>query len=402
MKKRLLMVIPTIALLASCGKADPLAEVSKSLPGDVDVVNPSQVEQGVIDEYISDAFNEMFYSLEYKAVYSLSVDLSLSLNGATEAGAFTGSARVKGNVLLGYDVHVIEEIPYSSVFLKVSGLTVESNISLPDSMKQKMPVPENISIKDVDLFAYGFESELGAFGFVDLSNHALQDAAKNALVSSGLAEEDINEYLDTLLGEKTQGSEYRPGLAAIDLVDLFTQIDKYRASQGAEPSSEDILQHPITYLLSMGDAEMESIRIDFNELMEDILPALSPVVGTKYTVESADVVGLEKTSIVMNVSSSQVAAAMGIPENQMPVNGVAGVLLSVGVDKGSEDYALEELNLSANVSGNMEGFSFSFNGSVSLTVSYNDQATMETLSEAQMDTYRPITNELAQLIISLM
>jgi len=402
MKRRLLMVVPVIALLAGCGKTDPMAEVSKSLPGDVVEVNPNQVEQGVIDEYISDAFNEMFYSLEYKAVYNLSVDLSLSLNGATEAGAFTGSARVKGDIAVGYDSVIKEEVPYSSVFLKVSGLTVESNISLPDSMKQEMPVPENISIKDVDLFAYGFESELGAYGFVDLSNHSLQDAAKNALVSSGFKEEDINHYLDTFLGEKTQGSEYRPGLAAIDLVDLFTKIDEYRASQGAEPASEDVLQHPITNFLAMGDAEMESIKIDFNELMEDILPALSPVVGTKYSVESSDVVGLEKTSIVMNVNSSQVAAAMGIPENQMPINGVAGLLLSVGIDKGSENYALEELSLSANLSGNMEGFSFSFNGSVSLNVLYNDQATMETLSETQMSTYRPITDELAQLIISLM
>lgn len=402
MKRRLLMVVPVIALLAGCGKTDPMAEVSKSLPGDVVEVNPNQVEQGVIDEYISDAFNEMFYSLEYKAVYNLSVDLSLSLNGATEAGAFTGSARVKGDIAIGYDSVIKEEVPYSSVFLKVSGLTVESNISLPDSMKQEMLVPENISIKDVDLFAYGFESELGAYGFVDLSNHSLQDSAKNALVSSGFKEEDINKYLDTLLGEKTQGSEYRPGLAKIDLVVLFTKIDEYRASQGAEPVSKDELQHPITSLLTMGDTEMESIKIDFNELMEDILPALSPVVGTKYSVESDDVVGLEKTSIVMNVNSSQVAAAMGIPENQMPINGVAGLLLSVGIDKGSENYALEELNLSANLSGNMEGFSFLFNGSVSLNVLYNDQATMETLSEAQMNTYRPITNELAQLIISLM
>lgn len=402
MKRRLLMVVPVIALLAGCGKTDPMAEVSKSLPGDVVEVNPNQVEQDVIDEYISDAFNEMFYSLEYKAVYNLSVDLSLSLNGATEAGAFTGSARVKGDIAIGYDSVIKEEVPYSSVFLKVSGLTVESNISLPDSMKQEMSVPENISIKDVDLFAYGFESELGAYGFVDLSNHSLQDAAKNALVSSGFKEEDINKYLDTLLGEKTQGSEYRPGLAAIDLVDLFTQIDNYRASQGAEPASEDVLQHPITNLLSMGDTEMESIKIDFNELMKDILPALSPVVGTKYSVESDDVVGLEKTSIVMNVNSSQVAAAMGISENQMPINGVAGLLVSVGIDKGSENYALEELSLSANLSGNMEGFSFLFNGSLSLNVLYNDQATMETLSEAQMSTYRPITNELTQLIISLM
>ncbi len=402
MKRRLLMVVPVIALLAGCGKTDPMAEVSKSLPGDVVEVDPNQVEQGVIDEYISDAFNEMFYSLEYKAVYNLSVDLSLSLNGETEAGAFTGSARVKGDIAVGYDSVIKEDVLYSSVFLKVSGLTVESNISLPDSMKQEMQVPENISIKDVDLFAYGFESESGAYGFVDLSNHSLQDAAKSALVSSGFKEEDINKYLDTLLGEKTQGSEYRPGLAAIDLTDLLTQINQYRTAQGAEPASEDELQHPITNFLAMGDAEMESIKIDFNELMEDILPALSPVVGTKYSVESSDVVGLEKTSIVMNVNSSQVAAAMGIPENQMPINGVAGLLLSVGIDKGSENYALEELSLSANLSGNMEGFSFSFNGSVSLNVLYNDQATMETLSEAQMSTYRPITNELAQLIISLM
>ena len=401
MKKRLLMVVPVIALLASCG-SDPMDAVKKSLPGDVEYVDPAKTEEGVIDEYVSDVFDEMFYSLEYKAVYNLSVDVSLSVNGTNEAGTFNGSGRIKGDVQIGYDVKLVEEVPYSSIFLKVSGLTVESNTKLPDTVKEKMPIPENMSIKDVDLYVYAFESEMGAYAFVDLSNHALQDYAKTTLALNGMKQEEVDGLLDSLLGEKIEGSEYRPGLAEIDLTDLFTQINQAKVAEGAESASEEDLKHPITAILTLGDEEMESIKIDFNEMIEDILPALSPAVGVKYSDEGGEVIGLEKTSVVMNVNSSQIATAMGIPAEQMPVQGVAGLLVSVGMDKGSENYVLEELSLSANVSGNMEGISFSVNGSVSLTATYNDQAEMVVLTEAQMKTYSPITDELADLILGMM
>ena len=401
MKKRLLMVVPVIALLASCG-SDPMDAVRKSLPGDVAVVDPGKVDQDVIDEYISDAFEEMFYSLEYKAVYNLSVDLSFSVNGTNEAGTFSGSSRIKGDITLGYDMVLVEDVAYSSIFLKVSGLTVESNLKLPDAMKEEMPIPESISIRNVDFYAYAFESELGAYAYVDLSNHSLQDYAKTALSLSGIKQEEIDGMLDSLLGEKIEGTEYRPGLAEIDLTDLFTQIDQAKTAQGAEPASEDDLEHPISLLLDLGDSGVEDIKTGFNEMVSDILPALSPVVGVKYSDEGGEVAGLEKTSIVMNVSSSQVAEAIGIPADQMPVQGVAGLLVTVGMDKGSEMYCLEELSLSANVSGNIEGVSFSFNGSVSLTATYNEEATMVTLTEEEMKTYSPITDELAGLIIGLM
>ena len=402
MKKRLLMVVPVIALLASCGQTDPMDGVRKSLPSDVEAVDSNIVDQEVIDEYISDAFDEMFYSLEYKAVYSLSVDFSLSVNGTNEAGTFSGSSRVKGDILLGYDMDVIENVAYSSIFLKATGLTVESNLSLPDSVKQGMPIPENVSIRNVDLYCYAFESELGAYAFVDLSNHSLQDYAKSTLALSGLEQKEIDEMLDSLLGEKIEGTEYRPGLAEIDLTDLLTQIDEVKSKEGEEPAPKEVLEHPISTILAMGDEEVENLKLTFNQMIGDILPALSPVVGVKYSDEGGDMLGLEKTSIVMNVSSSQIASALEIPAEQMPVQGVAGLLVSVGMDKGSEDYCLDELILSANISGNMEGITFSANGSISLSAAYNDIAVMVTLTEEQMEEYSQITNALASMIIKMM
>ena len=112
--------------------------------------------------------------------------------------------------------------------------------------------------------------------------------------------------------------------------------------------------------------------------------------------------GLDKTSIAINVSSAQIAAALEIPPEYMPVNGVAGLLVSVGMDKGSEDYALEEISLSANVSGSIEEVSFAINGSVSLTALYNEQATMKVLGETEKPNYADVTASVYGIISNML
>ena len=60
MKKRLLLVLPVVAFLAGCGETDPMVEVQKSLPSDVEKIDPAKTEQGEIVEYIMEQL-EIFF-----------------------------------------------------------------------------------------------------------------------------------------------------------------------------------------------------------------------------------------------------------------------------------------------------------------------------------------------------
>ena len=72
------------------------------------------------------------------------------------------------------------------------------------------------------------------------------------------------------------------------------------------------------------------------------------------------------------------------------------------MDKGSEDYALEEISLSANVSGSIEEVSFAINGSVSLTALYNEQATMKVLGETEKPNYADVTASVYGIISNML
>ena len=403
MKKRLLMVVPVLALLTSCGETDPMEAVRKSLPDDVSVVDPAKEGEGVVEEYIDDAFKEMLNVSEMRSVYHLAADLSVSTSVVVENATYGGNARLKGDLYFGFETVVTaDEKSYSSLFLDLDNFTLNSHLNLPDEVKQKMPIPEDIAFNNVSLFAYATELEDGTVAYFDLSDHVLQDYLKTELVLNKMTEEQIDTMLDSLLGEKIEGSEYRPGLSFVNVTDLLESINEARVAEGAAAMEEQEMLHPITAILTFAQEFVCQIETSMNEFVSEFLPFVSPIVGIKTTEISEGEEGLDKTSIAINVSSAQIADALKIPAAQMPINGVAGLLISVGMDKGSEDYALEEISLSANVSGTIEEVSFAINGSVSLTALYNEQATMEELGETEKLNYADVTATVYGIISNML
>jgi len=402
MKKRLLMVVPVLALLTSCGETDPMEAVRKSLPDDVSVVDPAKEGEGVVEEYIDDAFKEMLNVSEMRSVYHLAADLSASISVAVENVTYGGNVRLKGDLYFGFETVVTAEKSYSSLFLNLDNFTLNSHLNLPDEAKEKMPIPEDIAFNDVNLSVYATELEDGTVAYFDLSNPVLQDYIKTELALTEMPEEQIETTLDSLLGEKIEGSEYRPGLALVDVTKLLESINEARVAKGAQAMEEQEMLHPITAILTFAQEFVGQIETNMNEFVSEFLPYVSPIVGIKTTEISEGEEGLDKTSIAINVSSAQIAAALEIPPEYMPVNGVAGLLVSVGMDKGSEDYALEEISLSANVSGTIEEVSFAINGSVSLTALYNEQATMEELGETEKLNYADVTASVYGIISNLL
>ena len=402
MKKRLLMVVPVLALLASCGETDPMEAVRKSLPDDVSVVDPAKEGEGVVEEYIDDAFKEMLNVSEMRSVYHLAADLSASISVAVENVTYGGNVRLKGDLYFGFETVTVDEKSYSSIFLDLDNFTLNSHLNLPDEVKEKMPIPEDIAFNNVSLFAYATELEDGTVAYFDLSDHVLQDYIKTELTLNKMTEEQIDKMLDSLLGEKIEGSEYRPGLALVNVTKLLESINEARVAEGAEAMEEQEMLHPITAILTFAQEFVGQIETNMQEFVSEFLPLVSPIVGIKMTENNEGVEGLDKTSIAINVSSAQIAAALDIPAEQMPINGVAGLLISVGMDKGSEDYALEEISLSANVSGTIEEVSFAVNGSVSLSALYNEQATMEELGETEKLNYANVTATVYGLISNLL
>ena len=403
MKKRLLMVVPVLALLTSCGETDPMEAVKKSLPDDVSVVDPAKEGESVVEEYIDDAFKEILNISEMRSVYHLAADLSVSTSVVVENATYGGNVRLKGDLYFGFETVVTaDEKSYSSLFLDLDNFTLNSHLNLPDEVKEKMPIPEDIAFNNVNLFAYATELEDGTVAYFDLSDHVLQDYIKTELVLTKMPEEQIETTLDSLLGEKIEGSEYRPGLSFVNVTDLLESINEARVAEGAEAMEEQEMLHPITAILTFAQEFVGQIETSMNEFVSEFLPFVSPIVGIKMTEISEGQEGLDKTSIAINVSSAQIAAALEIPAEQMPIKGVAGLLVSVGMDKGSEDYALEEISLSANVSGTIEEVSFAINGSVSLTALYNEQATMEELDETEKSNYADVTASAIGIISNML
>ena len=402
MKKRLLMIVPVLALLTSCGEADPMEAVRKTLPDDVSVVDPAKEEEGVVEGYIDDAFKEMLNVSEMRSVYHLAADLSVSTSVAVENVTYGGNVRLKGDLYFGFETVTVEEKSYSSLFLDLNNFTLNSHLNLPDEVKEKMPIPEDIAFNNVNLFVYATESEDGTVAYFDLSNPVLQDYIKAELDLTEMPKEQIETTLDSLLGEKIEGSEYRPGLALVDVTKLLEDINEARVAEGAQAMEEQEMLHPITAILTFAQEFVGQIETNMNEFVSEFLPYVSPIVGIKTTEISEGEEGLDKTSIAINVSSAQIADALKIPAAQFPINGVAGLLVSVGMDKGSEDYALEEISLSANVSGSIEEVSFAINGSVSLTALYNEQATMEELGEIEKPNYADVTASVYGIISNLL
>ena len=346
---------------------------------DVEVIEDTDETKTVIEEYFTDAFVSVVNISDNKVVYHLSVDFSMTTEGSMGEGLnYSGGSSVKGDLLFGYEVKYVEDNPYTSAFFQAINFTLSEHMSFPEAVKEKMSIPEAISFSNVNFYGYVTESADGTLAYLDLSDHSIQDYAKLVIESNGYAA-FADGILNAVLGDKIEGTEYRPGLVKVDVSKLIKDIDDLDDSAEHEALPEDLVKQPLSYYLSMGRMGVAEIEETVAGLAESVLTVVTPQVGVKYAEKEhpedpAEMSELVSTSFVLNVSSAEVAANFGVSEEQLPIHGVAGLLVTVGDETGAELYALQELKLQANLSGDFEEFKFSFNGLFHLEASYNDQA----------------------------
>lgn len=406
MKKRLLLVLPVVAFLAGCGETDPMAEVQKSLPSDVEKIDPAEAEQGEIVEYIMDAVNGVFNIFEDKAVYNVAIDLSSSVSGKENGQAYSSNAFIKGNLSGGYEVVDHNGVNYGSAFLQVTNFTVSADLNLPEALKEEMPIPEHMAISNANFYACIVETHVEdkdvAFAFFDLSDHSIQDYVKTTLLANEMPEAQVDLMLDVILGEKEEGEQYRPGKVHMNLSYILETLDEHFVALGKESIGEEAIAHPVLYFLEMAQDEATVYQQQYANMAMFVLASLNATIGIKEeAVEPSEgaMVGLDKVSLVLNISSAQVAEMMGVAPETIPVNGVAGLLISVGMDNGEEkDYALEELSLSVNLTYSEPDMNVAARGSVSLTASYNQEAEMVYPSSEELTAYVDITDTVLDII----
>ena len=397
MKKRLFLILPVVALLAGCGETDPMAEVQKTLPSDVEAVDPAKAEEGEVLEYVFDSVNGLFNVYENKVVYNFSVDLSVNVSGED----YNGTAYAKGDLSCGYEVVEVEDVKYSSLFVKATDFTVNINLNVSETAKAEMSIPEHLSLNHINFYAFIGELEEATYAFFDFSDHNMQDFLKTTIVEYGVPESFADPILNAILGEKIEGSEYRPGKVYMNLSYILSELDQYFVSQGKESIGEETINHPVTYLLGMGYSEVASVQKRYGDIVSAILAMLNPTVGIKQETpaDPSEMAGLDKISLVANVSSANIAEMMGVKPEEIPFSGVAGLLLSVGMENGEEnDYALEELSLSVNLTYSTTDLTVAARGSVGLTASYNEQAKMDVPTTEELVDYVDITETTLSLI----
>lgn len=368
MRKRIFTMIPLVALLASCGSApDPLAAVAKQLPSDVTPVSTSTPEQ---QETYSRALNKVMEGITTfdfsKSVYELSLGLSVSVSGSYQGVAFSGSVGLSGSVTVGFDQYEENEEIYSRMFMSVDNLSFTANINLPSAMLERMPVTiptrMNYSLKFAE---YIEETPSGTFVYADYSDHGLQDIIKKFVEINVEEAKDIEDALDAILGEKGV-SGYRPGLAKINLSSILPEIYQDMTNKALPPA---IANKPISYAMDMMGDSIEEFLSKAGDMLPAIVELASPYVGVQSNGNE-----LGKVTAVFNVNVASLIQQAGGDPSQVPVSGVFGLLVSVGTDHGSTVPVLEQLDLSANMTVSLQGFTIGVNGSLAFNAYFGSQA----------------------------
>ena len=148
MKKKLLLLLPIIPLAVSCGEADPMAEVAKSLPSDVQVVPvQSDEEKEAYTEIVDTAFENFLNPDDLTQYHELDIDVRFNVAGQ----GFSGSGSIKGEISLGIAKEYNEQTEknYCGAFIAVRDLSVTENVNLPKEVT--VPIPSSMSFTDVDV-----------------------------------------------------------------------------------------------------------------------------------------------------------------------------------------------------------------------------------------------------------
>lgn len=411
MKFKKFITVPMIALLASCGTQTG-EQVSKRviqrLPEDVVQVEDDEKSQGLIDEFVKGVSR---FTLE-DALYSGHVGVELSASGKILNLAVKEYAKLDATVLAGFKKYAQTEgenpVDLYRGYIGLSDLDVKASLQIPTVNQSEAEESPSLQVKtvevdlqDISLSMYYYETADGSKLYVDMSDTRIQDLVTTVATAAGMSSM-IDTYLDSILGAKEEGQQYRPGKFYIDVTNIINSYltEKYA---GSEIPSEylDVIKHPFKFL---SDALVDRITSAFTEEVignvVETIKGLKPTVGAKYDEEK-----LSKVSLVWNSTVKNAVKEIGGDSSvQLPVSGSFGLEISVGNEHGSKALVLQELLAKADIksSVNNEMAKLSISGAVDVECEayYGSQAVVPAFPDG--DTFESYVNNqfVEQFILS--
>lgn len=415
--KKYFLTLPLVALLASCGGNTPsaAAKVKQSLPKDEVVVEKEDENYSLlIPEVLESAF-----AMEYEgALYHARVDLDVKGTTKLEyqegkSKNYTQKVSVHGDVYLGYQF-----VTWPSEggrkfdggylgYVGIQNLNVTVDVYIPSSsIEDSNSLIQNykFSAKDVSLSLYLAEEESSVILYGDFSSAGLQSLLIN-LIATYLAVpgDSVEELVDMFLGprEKDSKGNYiansRPGKVVANVTDIIDAINEQLADpESEEPAIPEIFtSHPVYGLLMMAQEwVMESVSFEIISIIAAVLEVFEPSVGVK---TENDI--LVKASIALNLSVKDIVEKMQV-EEEVPVSGNFGVLLTVGTETGASFISLEQFVLASELKISSENASGSISEKLSIEASYGD--VMGDLPFPSAEEQTQYNRDIGSIIITLL
>ena len=422
MKKRYLLTLPLVALLASCGAGqDAAAKVKQSLPKEETVVSSEDEHYAdYVDEIVNGVLNMAFSGVMYEARIDLDVSAKAPYYYEETSKTLSEKISVHGDFKFGFQANDLDGTDF---YLGFENLSLNVDLTLPheyvvvdeegnpkvdeDGYEQYAMEFINIKFAGSKLYAslLGTETAEGAIIYGDCSSHALQEVLIKAITKALLFVEmpmniSAETMLDLLIGPRPyitdeEGfpvlddddniqytSEYRKGKFKLNVSEFLDDINS-TIEEEEDKIPAAIVANPFSYGLFL--AKMELYNVVSEELpsilpmISAMLPALGGKVGTVLDEEGK----LTEGSLLLNTSVKDACKKLGMPEEDIkniPVSGNAGVVITVGTNNGSEGLAFEHLGLASEMKVSQDRGSASLSLSVKVNAVYNDQVEFPSIS----------------------
>ena len=410
MKLKHLFTLPLVALLASCGNNGGTPyPVSQKLPGDVEVVDKIDEEgepSPEYEEYLDDLLGGLFYFDFHDALYHASLDAKLSISSSY----LSVNASVKGDVYLAYS-QIAENM--HCAYASIQGLDFSYKMSQSyEGVKSSMA----LSGKDVDLTVYLIEDGEDCVLYADVTDEGLKDLGGQVLEQTmGIEKGKGRLALDAILASLLEDGN--PGYANINLTNTLTILDgkleaawKPEEHEGKPYESQiaPIKANPITAALAFASdyvdefIESEDFKQNF-AMATAIIKAVGPELGIKEVEVGEDLYGLEKVSVAYTGSVKDAMEKGGASKEDISEapNVRFGAMISVGMENGSEDYALQELALSLDAKINSGSVKIGVQANLGLEIFYGEEVKISFPEHYEAYTNVPmLESELADFIYS--
>ena len=422
MKLKHLIMLPLVTVLASCNTTSGDSSASKVKQELPDVFAPVEKSSEDYQGLISTALNHLVDFNAEAAFYRVNVSMNNNISTTYRGKTSKQKIQLEGDFSLGY---FEDEDHFASVYFAVDGLksNLDMDIMQYNTATEEMVIKNyKLSSEHLSLAAYIQEDSDKTMLYLDVSDAEAQAFLVPVIsMNMGVEEATAELMLDYLLGSRAKDSETqefipnsRPGLAALNISTVLTATNTYLPEGTVIPGA--MVANPISCALTMLPTYFENMVEPYLEELAAALPGLGASVGTTY---EQDVISTKKMAdgsigVVLNSSVKNVATAMGASKeelSEMP-SGNFGLFFAVGSESGSEYYALEAIQLAAELKMSQtfgEGaekttMKGTYSEEISMVALYNGLAIdyVKTLSDTEMAEYNDITEFVSPMLAPIL